>query len=188
MVLLSFLFHQSSIVMLILVLIKKVNIQPIVFRIFAILFTLANLFKLDIVFFRLAYSLFGHGNYGYYDSSMLNNILYIALIFIVLWYFTVKPIYKNLYTDEKEHFFVNTFLFSISILPFAVSNDILYRIYIYFAFAAIPGIVAICKNIKKRNSLIQWAFSGYYSSFYVGYMAYLYINKVDEYIPFKFIF
>lgn len=192
MVLFAFLFHQASIAMLILILIKKVNIRPGLFRIFSILFTFANIFKLDVVFFRLAYSLFGRaghgGNYGNKEASLLNNILYIAMIFIILWYFTIPSIYNNLYSDDKEQFFVKVFLFSITILPFAVSNDVLYRVYIYLAFAAIPGIVTICKKFRKKNPLIEWTFAGYYSAFYIGYMSYLYIKKIEAYIPFKFIF
>ena len=120
------------------------------------------------------------------EESVLNLKPYILFIFFTVIYLTQK--YYKLFTNSREKFFVDIFLLSLCLLIIAVQNDALYRMYITFALISVPGIITICKNLSKQNSLIEYAFVGYYSCFFLGYIMLWYFSNKYQYYPFEFAF
>ena len=180
-ILLASSFHTSALFMLLLIIFCRVNVTTSKLRLFAMICFVINILNVGKLLVRLIRI---YANYSSYESSMLNFKPYVIAIFVIILYFT--KIYSKLYDNEKEKFFVDIFLISLSLLMLCLQNDMMYRVYIYFAFISVPGITVICKNLKKR--IIELCFTGYYSAFYIGYISLWYINNDAKYYPFKFIF
>ena len=186
-ILLASTFHTSALVMLFLIIFRNIKFDVKKIRLVASACILMNFAGAGIWPFKIADRLMGvYRRYSTYEASLLNFKPYVIAIFIVVLYFT--NIYCELYQNKTEKFFVDLFLISLSCMIFCVQSDILYRVYIYIAFLAVPGATMICKNLRKKNSVIGLCFIGYYSAFYIGYIYLWYINNNTYYYPFKFVF
>ena len=135
-------------------------------------------------------------SYANYEPSLLNNPLYLALIIILVLFILYRyPIYVEF--GEKERRIINLFLFSLCFLLFAVSNDMVYRIYIMLAYCSLPGFGILIKRansntcfevVKNEAIVLKIVILFYFLFFYIGYIVLLSYNKNVYYVPFKFVF
>ena len=177
------LFHFSAVVFGIIFLLQKFNLnfKRIIFIAFiSLVLNFVNAFSF------LFAILSRYQIYENYEESLLNIKPYVLFIFCVTIYFASR--YNTLFHNEKEKMFVDIFLISLCLLIVFVQNDMLYRIYIIFAFISVPGITIIFKNVLKNNSLLEAFLLGYYNLFYIGYTSRWYLNNDFSYYPFKFAF
>ena len=182
-VLISSTIHTSMLIFLSLIIFRFIILSPKRLMLMSIIFLAMNVFKLG----SIAFILFSkYQGYETYEESVLNNPIYILLILFVIYFLVNK--YHQLYKNEQEKFFIDIFLFSLTFLIFAVENDMFYRIYKVFALISIPGIIFICKNLRKELPIFEIGVVGYYSAFYIGYISLWYIRNDSAYYPFKFIF
>lgn len=143
--------------------------------------------------------LIGFQNYASYEASVLDHPLYVLIIYL----YTVLLIssYDEFEKDKKQKFFVDVYLFSLCFLMFAVRNDAIYRVRLFFVFISLPVLPYIFKNLTTRNFTryicgLEVEFNGdiirlhyvYYFVFYIGYISLLAINHNPYYVPFKFCF
>lgn len=177
------LFHFSAVIFFLLFFLQKFNLnfKRIIFIAFiSLVLNFVNAFSFLFAIISQ------YQAYENYEESLLNIKPYVLFIFGVTIYFASK--YNTLFHNEKEKMFVDIFLISLCLLIVFVQNDMLYRVYIMFAFISVPGITIIFKNILKNNSLVEAVLLGYYNFFYIGYTSRWYLNNDFSYYPFKFAF
>lgn len=180
-------FHKSAYSMLLLLIVRKMNWSAALHKVIAFAMFILNFLPTSSLIAVLSSAL-GYDGYTSYEASFLNNKLYVVFVAVLL--FTLLQKYDKLYLSKDEKLFVDLFLLSVTFLLIAVKNDMFYRIYIYLAYLSIPGITIICKNAKRFISpaaIVRYTFVAYYTSFYVGYLALLWLNQNERYIPFQFI-
>lgn len=176
-------FHHSALFFILLIIVRTINITPKKIIVFAVIVLSLNLLGVFHIFFDILNS---YQVYKKYEESVLNIKPYVLFIFCTMLYFTTK--YYELYKNETEKFFIDIFLLSLGVLIIAVQNDILYRIYMIFAFLSVPGIAIICKNLYTKTPIIENLFVMYYCCFYIGYASLWVMNNDRKYYPFEFVF
>lgn len=180
-------FHKSALTMLLLLVIRIVPWRDLYLKLIALVMVALNFLPTEGLVSALA-SVLGYEGYANYETSFLNNKIYVLFIVVVL--FALLSQYDKLYSSPQEKMSVDIYLLSLMFLLLAVKNDMLYRIYIYLAFLSIPGATIICKNAKRfvtPAAVVKYLYVGYYSGFYIGYVALLWINQNQRYVPFQFV-
>lgn len=190
-------FHRSAYFLLVIPIIFIIKMNKNRWRLLALVFISFNYIGLSRMMSRIE-SLTGNTNYTNYSESMLNNPLYLVLVLAFLFWIT--SYYDKLQLDKWERNFYDLYSFSIAFLLFAVSNDMVYRIYIVLAIISLPAIQVVIENdestrivISKRlNSrgvgLLTLIICAYYICFFVGYILLLYKNHNSAYIPYHTLF
>ncbi len=132
----------------------------------------------------------GYSGYLTVKPSQFDMPVFTLLIVFVSLYLMYR--YPLLYTNEKEKWYVDLYLVSLSALLILVKNDIAYRMYIYFSFAAPIAISYIVKNLsaKVRRAvetwLVQTGYLAYYSAMYWLFVLLQMINHNEKYFPYRF--
>lgn len=190
-------FHRSAYLFLAIPIIFLIKMNKNRWRFLAFVFIGFNFITFSRMISRVEL-LAGYTKYSNYGASILNNSAYIILV--LLYLFWITSYYENLELDKWEQNFYDLYLFSIVFLLFAVSNDMVYRVYIIMAIISLPAIQIIFKNDKsskivlshrlnfKRVRVFSFALCSYYFFFFIGYIFYLYINYNSIYIPYHTIF
>ena len=179
--------HRSIIVQLIIMLLLKVKWNKKIFRNLSIICLGINMLKLNRLVPWLM-QLFRYGSYGNYESSLFNNPIYVLFVFAVLQ--LIIEYYDKIVNECKRKQFVDLFIFSLCFLMIAVTNDMVYRVYICLALISIPGAFEIIEHIKKYKygNIIRYCYVFYYLFYYLGYIYLFYKNHNSSYVPFKLIF
>ena len=132
--------------------------------------------------------------YSSYDASPLNNPVYIAGI-MILFLYLLSRYYDYTGAGETEKNKIDLYLFSLCFLIIAISNDMIYRVYVFLAYIALPGISVIISPVsepsarvylKNEKEIVRILYYSYYICFYFGYLVLLAIHQDVNYIPFKF--
>ena len=195
-VLLAAQFHRIAYVMVIIPIILSINWKKYDWYVMIVLSIVANLIGIgnlgELILTQLSFNI----SYLHYDSSLLNNPIYVIFVSLFILYLLYHyEDFKSLSSVSKKRF--DLYMFSLCFLLFAVSNDMLYRVYIILAFCTLPCIPIVCKGlviththikIKNESKIVELLYLFYYFCFYVGYVSLLAINKNAHYIPFKFFF
>lgn len=195
MVVLAAQFHRVSYCLLILPLVLHIRWTKVKWFI-----VLAVCLLLRIVNISSLVSVVGrwmrYTTYINYRASKLDNPIYIVfLICIFLFFIYHYDDFSSVSISSKNK--MDTYLFSLSFLILALSNDMLYRIYMIIAFCALPGIPVVCQGIQLSNTrvrikneekIVPRLYILYYLVFYFGYIMLLAYNQNSSYIPFKFCF
>lgn len=142
----------------------------------------------DTFLYRIA-NLFGYGGYIGRGKSEFNFLIFVLFVFCVVLFFLAS--YSNLYKNEKEKFFVDIYLLSLSLLPVFVMNDIVYRVYIMFVFISLPAIPVIWNSYKSMgNKKNYYVVTGTYISYYFVLFALFFYQMIKQrnihYVPFHF--
>ena len=136
----------------------------------------------------------GYNKYFNYSASLLNNPIYLFVVIVYIIMITDK--YEMLKKKAKSKLILDLYIFSLIFLVFAVSNDMIYRVYIMFAILSIPAIPVALDEIsvfrialgnRKYNGL-SLLLMGYYCLFFFGYIWYLSRAGNAAYIPYRFCF
>lgn len=190
-------FHRSAYFLLFIPVIFMIEMNKNKWRLLALVFLGFNFIDLSRVMNRIE-RLTGNTSYTNYSASMLNSPIYLVLV--LGFVFLITSYYDKLQLDKWERNFYDLYLFSITFLLFAVSNDMVYRIYIVLAIISLPAIQVVIENdestrivISKRlNSrgvgLLTLIICAYYICFFVGYILLLYKNHNSAYIPYHTLF
>jgi hypothetical protein len=195
-VLLAAQFHRIAYVMVIVPLILEISWAKKDWYIVLIASLVFNIIGTGFLGEWLLTNLEFNVGYLHYESSLLNNPIYLTFIFM----FALYLIYH--YEDFKrlgilKRKLLDFYMFSICFLVFAVSNDMFYRVYVIMAFCTLPSIPIVCEGllntrthikIKNESNIVESLYVIYYISFYLGYIMLLVINNNSHYIPFKFFF
>ena len=189
-------FHKSAIICLLCLPFYFINLKANTWRLIAVFSFIISCVLTPHVITYFA-GMIGYNTYGDYKPSALNFPVYI--IFIVLYIFFLCDSYDIFEDDREMKFFVDIYLFSLCILLFAVKNDMIYRIRLYFVFVSLPAIPFILQKYSSSRTIsrlgnehlsINNIFVGlhylYYLFFYWGYLALLALNNNTQYIPFCF--
>ena len=189
-VLLAAQFHKISYIFLLFPLFMVLKFKKKTWYIISTMFLLMSFLKFSALLDLVANSL-GFGKYVNYEASFLNNPIYVVFVYAVIL-LLIK------YSERmKDNTSVNVYLFSLSFLLFAVTNDMVYRVYMMLSLVALPGLANILHSDKEILGAVEvkhnyaWLRSGYimyYLAFYVGYIMYLAIKNNSHYIPFNFYF
>lgn len=191
-------FHRASYFMLAIPLVFLIKWNKVKWRVLAFVFLLLNLFDFSRLLIRLE-RLIGKTNYSNYSASILDNPAYVLVVFaFILW---LTSSYDKIKIEQWDKRFYDLYIFSISFLIFAVSNDMVYRMYIMLAIISLPAIQTVVKNdrsvrVKTNNSNSSEGKTGlytvilfcYYFSFWIGYILYLYYTNNSAYIPYRTFF
>ena len=190
-------FHRSAYFLLFIPIIFIIKMNKNRWRMIALVFMFFNFIGLSRMM-TIIERLIGNTNYSNYSSSMLNNPLY--LILVLAYVFWITSNYDKLQLDKWERNFYDLYIFSITFLLFAVSNDMVYRIYIVLAIISLPAIQVVIENdvssrivlSKRLNSngvgSLTLVLCAYYICFFVGYILLLYKNHNSAYIPYHTLF
>ncbi len=190
-------FHRSTYFLLAIPIIYIIKMNKTKWRLLALLFVGFNQVGLSRILSRIE-GLVGNANYINYSASILNNPIYILLVLV--YFFWITSYYDSLEIEKWERYYFNIYLFSIAFMLFAVSNDMVYRVYIILAIISLPGIQIVFQNdkssrivlSKKLNSsgigIFSLGLCLYYICFFVGYILYLNMTHNSAYIPYHTIF
>ncbi len=179
--------HNSMATMLILPFIMLIKWDKKTFRIISVICFLLNILNVgDLI--EMGLRMFDYGGYEKYEASLLDNAAYVFFVFIILQ--LIISFYDVICESRGQRIFVNLYIFSLCFLMLAVANDVVYRLYVTMAYAALPAVPTIIDSMRKYKygSLIKWGYVGYYTAFYIGYIYLLYKNQNPDYMPFKLIF
>lgn len=180
-------FHKSAIVMLLLLVIYNIPWNKMLHQIIAVSMLVINFLQTEKLIAYIA-SWLNYDMYSSYEASVLDNKVYTLFIGAVLLILLYK--YDKLYVNAEEKLFVDIYLLSMSFLLFAVTNDMLYRIYMYMALLSLPGITIISKNASRfvaPAAIVRYLYVAYYACFYIGYIGLLWFNQNEHYVPFLFV-
>ena len=179
--------HNSMAAMLILPIILWIKWNKKTFRAMSIICFFLNVFNVGDLM-AVGLRIFDYGNYEKYEASLLNNIAYVILVFVVIQ--IIILFYDEICETKLHRRFVNLYIFALCFLMLAVENDETYRLYVSIAYIALPAVPIIIEGMRKYKygNLVKWGYIGYYTAFYIGYIYMLYQNQNPEYIPFKLIF
>lgn len=186
-------FHRSAYFILAIPLIRMVKWTVNKWRVALVTSVLLNILRdsnITRVFGRLA----GFNKYFDYKASLLNNVPYVLLIVILVIFITNH--YQDIVKRVNQKELLDRYIFSLVFLVFAVSNDMVYRVYITLAILSLPAIpmliegysgVKIRYNMLSLNAL-EVLYVLYYLCFFLGYIWMLTYNGNQAYIPYRFCF
>lgn len=136
-----------------------------------------------------------NAGYANYEETYLNHPIFILLVSI--FFIIILLRYEDCgFYRKKEKNILNLYLFSLCLLIIAVTNKMVYRVYVMFAFFSIPGVAVLFVNdeskkfgyyFRKDSIVLRSILIAYYICFYLGYVILLSINGDVNYIPFKFV-
>lgn len=186
-------FHKSAFSMILVPIIMWIpwkRIHWVLALICALVFKMIGLSRL----LAFMINLFGFSlSYNTYEASMLDRPIYLILIVGLVAYILYR--YPDLTENQMSKKKIDLYIFSLCFLVIAVSNDMIYRVYIILAYIALPALPVVLEKRKERSSgvyvvgeaqIAQALYVVYYFSFFVGYLAYLKISGNTMYIPFRF--
>lgn len=194
-VLLGAQFHRSTYALLLIPIIFRIKWSKNKWRLLAFVFFMLNLFRASR-FLSAIERWFGHSNYSNHRATLLDNVIYIFLL--VCYIFWVTSFYDDLKIDVWKKRFLDLYLFSITFLVFAISNNMVYRMYISLAILSLPGIEYIMSNdrspkmrfsvsSKSRVGSYSTVLTCYYIAFWCGYILYLSLSNNTAYVPYRFL-
>ena len=186
-------FHRSAYFALIIPFLQFINWTVKKWRIALIVSVLLNVLNVSGLV-RILAGLFGFNKYYNYSSSLLNNPAYLLLIIVLVLVVTNK--YEVLIAKAKSKQVLDFYIFSLIFLIFAVSNDMIYRVYIMFAILSLPAIPVVIDGVsrikisinKKKFNAYGAVLICYYIFFFFGYIWYLSRSGNTAYIPYRFCF
>lgn len=155
---------------------------------------ICNVVNVSVLIQRVA-SFVGYDQYYDYRASLLNNPLYIVLMTAFILLLIQK--YKRFTSSQGDKRLFDLYLFSLIMLIFAVSNDMVYRVYVMFSVIALPALPILTSKVglfRIRISDVTVSrglgivYIAYYLCFFFGYLALLTINNNVAYIPYRFCF
>jgi hypothetical protein len=192
-VLIATMMHRAAVLMIIIPIVFWVNWKRKYWYITLGAALAVNIVGLQLLGTRIAAAL-RFEKYLNSSSSLLNNPIYLIFIVAVVLYILYR--YDGICRlDTKRRKQAEMFLFSLCFMIVSLPNDMVFRIYIMFAYVAMPGIPAICEGITKSSRRVKFRnevflFKSmtimYYLCYFVGYVGRLALTQNSNYIPFKF--
>ncbi len=189
-------FHRISYIMLIIPFVVYFPWNKITWLFALFMSLLLNLTNTSSIQAIIIEKLRFRPTYSTYEASPLNNPVYIACIVVVFIYFLSRyNDYQGETREQKNK--IDLYLFSICFLIIAISNDMIYRVYIILSYLALPGISVIMNSqyrhtarvyLKKELLVVKGVYILYYMVFYFGYLVLLVMDHNINYIPFRMIF
>lgn len=182
-------FHKFSYIFLLMIIFRVIKWKGFYFIILSTISLIMNfVLDSDSLFSRIAAAL-GYSGYIGFGNSIFDFKLYAVFIYITVFFFILY--YGSLYANEKEKFFTDLYLLSLSVLPVLLKNDVAYRIYITLVFMSIPAVSFICKGFnseKKRKQyiILRLAYFAYYFVFFGAFFLKMLYIQDFHYVPFKF--
>ena len=142
---LATLFHRSALCALVIIAIYFIKWTKIKWRILCLVCLVLNILDVQNLIGRTAFLLgYARNKFTTYEDSLLNNPIY--LFGIIMLILIISEQYDQLDLSNKNRKFADIFMFSLCFLTFAVSNDMVYRVYIMLAVLALPGAVVVYKT------------------------------------------
>ncbi len=189
-------FHRISYTFIFVPLLLSIKWQKAywyVITVAAVVFNFVGVRALTTIMIRVL----GFGSsYINYESSMLNNPVYVMFVVVVIFFLLSH--YEAYSAAGKEiKRFIDLYLFSLCFLIMALPNDSLYRVYMMLSFCALPSVSAVCAStrpgssrirIKHEEYYVEKLYVLYYLFFYIAYVALLAIKQNTAYVPFRFFF
>ena len=152
--------------------------------------TISLLFNLFLGKSQILYSLaefFNYGLYNGYKATAFNFWAFAVFVYVISLIIILN--YEKIKTSDREIFFLNTYILSLSMLPIFITNDIMYRVYIGLVTFSLPGIAIILRHTdNKLNKGSRFIIKGMYASYYVLLLVLFLLSAINNpsYIPFKF--
>ena len=144
-----------------------------------------NFLAHDSAFMSLFTKYFGFEGYLTYFKSIFDIPLFAVFITCFVVFLILK--YDSLFNNEKEKWYVDLYICSLSILLLLVKNDQAYRLYVYLFYITIVSVTIILKNLPARISqMMRYSYVAYYSLMFWGFLV---LQKMDHnirYYPFTF--
>lgn len=158
--------------------------------ILASLCIIMNLFTFDSQFMYFFAKTFHYDNYLVAESSIFDHPVYTIFIAGVIIFLLCK--YSSLYSSEKEKWFIDLYLLSLSLLLLFVKNDQAYRVYVYFSYITMISVAIIIKNMERKSKKGVVTFSIktgcflYYTCLYWSFILLQAVLHNGNYYPFRF--
>ena len=150
-VVIAYLFHSSALIGILIYPMYNMKYSHYrVLTIFAVA-VLANIFVSNLI--NSIYNLIGRVNYYDYRVGQENiaNLIYM-LVYLAMYLFGLFEIRKNKSTNEKNSFYLYTFVLSSAFSLIAMNMNVLARATTYFnifSIVCLPNIIV--ENVKNRN-------------------------------------